>query len=163
MTRYLGATLAEPARADRQPDADSVHDLISRHVHDIAGAALSASGGLAPAGEGSGIRAARLHAIRSHILEHLDSDRLTPAAVAAHQGITPRYLHKLFETDGTTYSAYVLMQRLARVHWQLTDPRFAVCTISGLAFDAGFGDLSYFNRAFKRRYGATPTDIRRRA
>ncbi|RVC16943.1 AraC family transcriptional regulator, partial [Mesorhizobium sp. M7A.F.Ca.AU.002.02.1.1] len=24
----------------------------------------------------------------------------------------------------------------------------------------GFNDLSYFNRAFRRRYGATPSDVR---
>ena len=32
--------------------------------------------------------------------------------------------------------------------------------ISTIAFEAGFGDLSYFNHAFRRRYGATPSDIR---
>jgi AraC-like DNA-binding protein len=26
----------------------------------------------------------------------------------------------------------------------------------------GFGDLSYFNRTFRRRYGMTPTEARRR-
>ena len=29
-----------------------------------------------------------------------------------------------------------------------------------MAFECGFGDLSYFNRAFRRRYHATPTDVR---
>jgi len=29
-----------------------------------------------------------------------------------------------------------------------------------VAFDAGFGDLSYFNRVFRRRFGATPSDVR---
>jgi AraC-like DNA-binding protein len=33
-------------------------------------------------------------------------------------------------------------------------------SITAIAFDAGFGDLSYFNRTFRRRYGATPSDIR---
>jgi AraC-like DNA-binding protein len=49
------------------------------------------------------------------------------------------------------------------VHRKLIDLRFASQAISSLAFDAGFGDLSYFNRAFKRRYGATPSDVRRSA
>jgi AraC-like DNA-binding protein len=44
----------------------------------------------------------------------------------------------------------------------LTDPRCSERTVSSIAFDAGFGDLSYFNRAFRRRYGATPSDIRRK-
>jgi AraC-like DNA-binding protein len=32
--------------------------------------------------------------------------------------------------------------------------------VGAIAYDAGFGDLSYFNRSFKRRYGATPRDVR---
>lgn len=42
----------------------------------------------------------------------------------------------------------------------LTNPALASRSIASVAFDAGFGDLSYFNRAFKRRYGATPSEIR---
>jgi len=45
----------------------------------------------------------------------------------------------------------------------LTDQRWSDRTVSSVAFDAGFGDLSYFNRAFRRRYGATPSDIRKKA
>jgi AraC-like DNA-binding protein len=43
----------------------------------------------------------------------------------------------------------------------LTDLRFVGRSISALAFDVGLGDLSYFNREFKRRYNATPSDVRR--
>jgi AraC-like DNA-binding protein len=42
----------------------------------------------------------------------------------------------------------------------LSDPRLADRTIGSIAFDVGFGDLSYFNRTFRRRYGATPGEIR---
>jgi AraC-like DNA-binding protein len=28
------------------------------------------------------------------------------------------------------------------------------------AFEVGFGNLSYFNRSFRRRYGVTPSDMR---
>jgi AraC-like DNA-binding protein len=43
-----------------------------------------------------------------------------------------------------------------------TDPAYADWTISAIAFDAGFGDLSYFNRAFRRHYGETPSAVRGR-
>jgi AraC-like DNA-binding protein len=39
----------------------------------------------------------------------------------------------------------------------LRDPRFS---ISAIVYDAGFGDLSYFNRAFKRHYHCTPSYVR---
>jgi AraC-like DNA-binding protein len=32
--------------------------------------------------------------------------------------------------------------------------------ISDIAFACGFGDLSYFNRVFRRQYGATPSRVR---
>ena len=42
----------------------------------------------------------------------------------------------------------------------LTDWRFAGWTITTIAFEAGFGDLSYFNRAFRRLYAASPSEVR---
>jgi transcriptional regulator GlxA family with amidase domain len=60
-------------------------------------------------------------------------------------------------------SEFVLGQRLIRAHRMLTDSRFAARSITSVAFDAGFGDVSYFNRSFRRRYGATPSDIRAEA
>jgi AraC-like DNA-binding protein len=42
----------------------------------------------------------------------------------------------------------------------LVDLRFGDRSISAVAYEAGFGDLSYFNRTFRRRYGATPSDVR---
>jgi len=45
----------------------------------------------------------------------------------------------------------------------LSDPRLGDRTIGSVAFDVGFGDLSYFNRAFRRRYDATPSEVRQSA
>jgi len=42
----------------------------------------------------------------------------------------------------------------------LRDSRFAARSISSIAYDVGFGDISYFNRAFRQRYKVTPSDIR---
>jgi AraC-like DNA-binding protein len=53
----------------------------------------------------------------------------------------------------------VLGERLARAHRMLGDPRFADRSIGEVAMEAGFGDLSYFNRAFRRRYGASPSAV----
>ena len=50
--------------------------------------------------------------------------------------------------------------RLARAHRMLSDPRFVDRSVTSIAFDVGFGNLSYFNRVFRRSYGATPSDVR---
>jgi AraC-like DNA-binding protein len=69
----------------------------------------------------------------------------------------------LFDGDATTFSEFVLMQRLARAHRMLIDPQLLDRTVSSIAHEAGFGDVSYFNRTFRRRHGATPSDVRTKA
>jgi AraC-like DNA-binding protein len=71
-----------------------------------------------------------------------------------------RYAQRLFESEGVTFTEYVLEARLACVHRMLREPRVAHVKISTVACDAGFGDPSYFNRVFRRRYGTAPSDIR---
>jgi AraC-like DNA-binding protein len=66
----------------------------------------------------------------------------------------------LFETEGASVTAFVVRQRLALAHRLLLDRRMAEHTISAIAFQAGFNDLSHFNRAFRRQFGATPSDVR---
>ena len=106
------------------------------------------------------MRAARLAAIKADIGYQVTDGSLSATALAARHGITPRYLHKLFEDDAMTYSQYVLEQRLAFACRRLRDPRLAGRTVSSIAHDAGFGDLSYFNRTFRHRYGLTPSGAR---
>ena len=80
--------------------------------------------------------------------------------MALRQRVSLRYVQMLFEQEGTTFSQYVIGQRLLRAYRMLTNLRFADRSITSVAFDAGFGDLSYFNRAFRRRFGGTPSEIR---
>jgi AraC-like DNA-binding protein len=54
----------------------------------------------------------------------------------------------------------VLSCRLEFAHRLLTDPRLVGRPITSIAFDAGFSDLSHFNRLFRGRYNATPTEVR---
>ena len=130
------------------------------HVHDLIALALGASSDVAELASSRGLRAARLHAIKTDIRATLSQQGVTLTAVAARHGVSPRYVQALFESDGTTFSQFLLGERLARANRLLNDPLQMVRSISAIAYAAGFGDLSYFNRAFRRRYGATPTDIR---
>ena len=82
------------------------------------------------------------------------------ATIAAQHRLKPRWIQRLFAKDGTTFTDYVLAQRLVRAHRLLTDPRCAGQKISAIALDVGFWDVSYFNRVFRRRYGMAPSDLR---
>jgi AraC-like DNA-binding protein len=72
-------------------------------------------------------------------------------------------IRRLFEAEGVTFTEYVLAQRLARAHRMLMDPRRASEKISTVALDAGFDDVSYFNRAFRQFCGDTPSGVRTQA
>ena len=98
--------------------------------------------------------------IKDHIDRHLADPGLDPVRVAAAFGISTRYLHRLFEPERETVAHYIRDLRLERVRLRLLDAAFAGRPISALAFDAGFGDLSGFNRAFKAKYGVSPRDLR---
>lgn len=137
--------------------------LAVSHMQDLIAATIAATRGGRAIAEGRGIAAARLRVIMTDICAHLGNGELSVAEVAQRQRVTPRYVHKLFENEGLTFSSFVLGQRLARAHRMLSDPRLADRTIGSVAFDVGFGDLSYFNRTFRRRYGAIPTEIRQSA
>jgi AraC-like DNA-binding protein len=111
--------------------------------------------------EGRGLRAARLHQIKHDIRANLRDCELNITSVAGRYGITPRYVHKLFESEGVTFAEYLRSERLALAHRMLTDACFADMSVSSIAYEAGFGDLSNFNHLFRRRYSATPSDVRR--
>ena len=85
---------------------------------------------------------------------------MSVTALAVRQQVTPRYIQKLFESEGSTLSRYVLGQRLTRPHRRLTDPRHAGSTVAAIAYASGFRDISTFNRAFRQQFGMTPSDAR---
>jgi AraC-like DNA-binding protein len=130
------------------------------HIYDLAAMALGPTRDAAEIARGRGVRAARLHAAKAFILHNLSRTDLMASAVAAHLGVTPRYVHMLFQDEAESFSEFLLRERLMRAHRVLVDQRLAGRPISAIAFDAGFSDLSYFNRTFRRRFGMTPSEAR---
>jgi AraC-like DNA-binding protein len=134
--------------------------LAVNHVHDLIALGLGATRDAAEIAAGRGLRAARIRAIKADIAQNLGGD-INVAALSARHGVSPRYIRKLFEGENTSLSQFVLVQRLTRVHRMLGDLRYANRTISDIALAAGFRDLSTFNREFRRRFGLTPSEVRR--
>lgn len=142
---------------ERAAPAEMWH-LAATHMTDLMAVAMGATRDAAEIARGRGVRVARLRAIKADIAAH--GANLSADQIAARHRLSPRYVRKLFEGEGTSLSDFMLAQRLERAHRLLSDPRQAGSTITAIAFEAGFNDLSYFNRAFRRRYAATPTDVR---
>ncbi|QIG51365.1 helix-turn-helix transcriptional regulator [Nordella sp. HKS 07] len=140
---------------DEPPELNS---LAATHIFDLMALAMGATRDAGEIARGRGVRVARLRAIKADIVAN--APQLSADEIATRHGLSPRYVRKLFESEGTSLSDYMLSQRLARAHRMLNDPRRSGQSITALAFEAGFNDLSYFNRTFRRRYGTTPSDVR---
>jgi AraC-like DNA-binding protein len=95
------------------------------------------------------------------VLATLSHVRLSAKTIAQRQGVSERYVYLLFEQHGLSFSGFVTEQRLKRAMTMLLDPACAGMKISDVAFAVGFGDLTTFNRAFRRHYGDTPRALRR--
>lgn len=130
--------------------------LIARHVADLLAASL---GGGAETAQ-TGIRAARLAAIKQHIDRSLHEPGLSVEQVSRRFGISSRYVRQLFAEDHTSFSDYLTERRLSHVHGCLTDRRQVLRRIADIAFEAGFVEPSTFYRQFRLRYGVTPGDVR---
>ncbi len=103
-----------------------------------------------------------LLSLKADIEASLGQPSLSLEQLATTHGVTTRYFQKLFEAEGRTFSDYLLERRLERALQMLRDGNRTERAVSAIAFDVGFGDLSYFNRTFKKRFGATPREIRAR-
>jgi AraC-like DNA-binding protein len=134
--------------------------LYATHVHDLMALAIGSTEEGRQIANQRGVRAARREAIKAELTRDpgIRLDRL-----AARHGISPRYVQMLFEEAGITFSGFVLERRLEAARSMLASPRYGSWSITAIALEAGFGDVSYFNRRFKQRFLMTPTDARVRS
>jgi len=99
-----------------------------------------------------------LSQIKAFIETGLSDATFDLGTVTARFGVTARQVQKLFQAENTTFSRYVLERRLdmARLRVSRQNNR----SISSIAYEVGFGDLSYFNRVFRQHFGMTPSAMR---
>ena len=120
--------------------------------------AASAISSLAIATVEEHVQAVPVAGLRTQIIEHIDrhiTDRtLTPNSVAEAVGISLRWMHLRFNTDGITIGRYILQRRLDLVAAQLQLDRHRPSS-STLAPRYGFTSPGNLTRAFKIRYGVT--------
>lgn len=155
LTKYVGLTWEEGVAASPE-----LKHLMATHIYDLMAVAVGATRDAEAAAQGNGLHAARLGAIKQDIAMNLDQPALSVTDLAARHACTPRFVQRLFEAEGSTFTRYLLVQRLERAYRMLMDPQRRDQKISAVAFDCGFGDVSYFNRAFRQHFGAVPSDIR---
>lgn len=87
---------------------------------------------------------------------------LSVKGLAAHLAVPEYRLRQaIVQTLGHHhFSSFVNGYRLDEVAARLQAPEDSATAITALALDAGFGSLGPFNRAFRERFGVTPTEFR---
>lgn len=104
-------------------------------------------------------RSPLLEKIEALLAESRDS-QVSLKEVAARVNLSPCHFCAVFKKQtGVTFSQYRTRQRLERARELLSDPARRV---SDVAFEAGFESIPYFNRAFKRQFGCSPSEFRER-
>ncbi|MGM0954000.1 MAG: helix-turn-helix transcriptional regulator [Pseudomonadota bacterium] len=131
----------------------------SNQMLDLACLALGATPDADVLAQRGGLREARLKAIKADINIHARSPlRLTD--LAKRHAVSPSYIRALFHNEGTSFTDYLLEQRLLRAFDDLRNRQGPQHSVSDIAFRVGFNNLSWFYRAFKARFGATPGEVR---
>jgi len=135
--------------------------LVVEHLTDLVALSVGADGEGAQMAGARGGQAAKLKAVKDCIEARIGPWPVSAEDVAAEVGVSPRYVRKLLEAQGRSFSDYLAERRLERARAMLTSARATRRSVSDIAYDVGFGDLSYFNRSFRRRFGRTPSEVRR--
>ncbi|HVY98410.1 MAG TPA: AraC family transcriptional regulator [Dongiaceae bacterium] len=156
LLRYL-----DLAHEDHVAEDSALQGAFADHVCDLLALALGATRDAAEAARKRGLPAARLRAIQEDIRKSCGRADLSIHAVAAAHGVSARYVQRIFDETGSTFTQYLTEQRLAAAYKVLRRPASGGTPVSTIAYDCGFSDVSHFNRLFRRRFGCTPTEVRR--
>jgi len=80
--------------------------------------------------------------------------------LARLEGLSVRYLQKLFRAASMTFRDYLKARRLERCRLDLANRALDQFPIGELCFRWGFGDAANFSRAFTARFGVSPKAYR---
>jgi AraC-like DNA-binding protein len=155
----LLASYVATLREAGAPSVPQAQHLAVTHVYDLVALALGATHDAADEATTRGLRAARREAVLAEIKASFARPDFSPQHVAQKLALSPRYIQELLQETGLSFTAHVLELRLQQARAALSDP-LGVRSVAEVALEAGFSDVSYFNRCFRRRFGDTPSGMR---
>ncbi|MGX1166863.1 AraC-like DNA-binding protein/mannose-6-phosphate isomerase-like protein (cupin superfamily) [Bradyrhizobium sp. USDA 372] len=143
------------------PGTDTATGHAEATVEAIADLVAAAAGGTAEivAGLERAERHLYITLIKRHIANNLETDALTAEELCRHFQISRATLYRLFEAEGGL-AHYVREQRLNLAFRRLISPSAQDGRLIELAVDMRFSSDSTFIRAFRRKFGLTPGELR---
>ena len=133
--------------------------LISRQILDLTAFVIGRTSNSDESDGSAGVRRGRFLAAKRDVSKHFHDPTLSIHDVATRQNVTSRYLQILFEENGTTFTNYLQGIRLDFAHERLRQAKSPI-RILDIALEAGFAELSTFNRLFRKRFGNTPSSFK---
>ncbi|MBT2186118.1 helix-turn-helix domain-containing protein [Sphingobium nicotianae] len=97
--------------------------------------------------------------VHDYVRCNLSNPALSVETIATAMGCSPRYIHKVFEGQESV-SRMIWSLRLQRCKEALMATSGTSATLTELAYNFGFSNSAHFSRAFKERFGTTPSAFR---
>jgi AraC-like DNA-binding protein len=148
------------AGSDEIGEDPQLREHVGKTLLDLVALSLGASGDVAEVAGMRGLRAVRVHEIVRAIRSGFASPAFSPRDVAEKVGMSPRYVQNLLQETGKSFTERVMKLRMQKARLMLVSRRNDRLKVSEIAYACGFGEVSYFNQAFRRRFGAAPTHFR---
>ena len=87
-------------------------------------------------------------------------ESVTVGDAAAYVGYTPNYFNTCFRQQmGMPFGEYL---RQMRLNYGANLLRSSNMPVTEVAYESGFGSLSYFSRSFREKYDLSPQEYRKR-
>jgi|Cruoilmetagenom7_1024161.scaffolds.fasta_scaffold15009_3 AraC-like DNA-binding protein len=155
---HLAQCAIELVRAPGPEDHDVIAD--TNRLLDLAALSVGAPHDIAITARHRGLKQSRLRAIKADLRISAWQGDTSLGWLAKRHGVSPGYIRAMFEQEGLSFTDYVLDLRLERVFHCLRSPAYTHKKVADIVYDAGFNNLSWFYRAFKRRFDLTPGEVR---
>jgi AraC-like DNA-binding protein len=150
LTPLIARASAAMTRPDDEPWAELAVELAGETIEMIGGGVAASL----PARPGAEARVTGV--VRA--MERSDYQSASLACLAHDAGLGPYQFLRMFErVTGVTPHQFVMRARLREAAGRLVEEPAKVLDI---ALDSGFGDVSNFNRAFRREFGVSPRTYR---
>lgn len=160
MLRVLAAVVTELGRNVSALTADALAE-VGHTTYELLMSTLNASTSAdTRAGDVRLSRTAQLARMRDFIRRHLADPALSPRMLADAFGVSIRYVELVFREADSSPARSIRDTRLDEARRMLADPRQGHRSIASIAHSVGIGDPDVLARAFRNRYGTTPSEYR---
>ncbi len=154
LTNFIFSLAKEMGNINQQSDE------LSDNLINMIAMAFSSSVMLEQVGSNSVVKESLKTRIYRYIELNLCNPELSNQSIADSQGISVRYLNKLFEDQSESVHSLILEKRLQRSYNLLQDSAYQGHSIEMIAFNSGFSSAAHFSRCFKKRFGTSPGQLR---